>query len=64
GDLNDLLYISTRQVTPSVSQHIFDSSFRRLDDPLLIPPLLKRVRPDYRKGFILYDTISYNDFID
>ncbi|KAJ5200033.1 hypothetical protein N7491_009167, partial [Penicillium cf. griseofulvum] len=27
----------------SASQYIFDSSFRRLDNPLLIPPLLKRL---------------------
>ena len=64
GDLDDLIYILTRQVTLSASQYIFDSSFRRPDDPLPIPPLLKRVRPDRRKGFILYDTMLYNDFID
>ncbi|CRL31202.1 unnamed protein product [Penicillium camemberti] len=34
------------------------------DDPLLTPPLLKRVGPDRRKGFILYDIMSYNDFVD
>lgn len=64
GDLDDLSYISTGQVTPSASQHTIDSNFRRPDDPLLIPPLLKRVGPDRRKGFILYDTMSHNDFVD
>ncbi|KAG0152996.1 hypothetical protein PDIDSM_1955 [Penicillium digitatum] len=46
GDLDDLSYISTGQVTPSASQHTIDSNFRRPDDPLPIPPLLKRVGPD------------------
>lgn len=64
GDLVDLSYLSTGQITPSISQHTIDSSFRRPDDPLLLPSSLKRVGRDRRKGFVLYETMPHNDFVD
>lgn len=64
GDIDDLSYLLTQQITPSASQHTIDASFRQPDDPLPIPSSLTRVGPDRRKGFILYDKMSHNDFVD
>lgn len=63
GDIDDLPYLSTQQITPSASHHTIDSGFRRPDD-LLVPPSLIRVGPDRRNRFVLYDKMSHNEFVD
>lgn len=60
-DVNDLSYLSARQIAPPASPHTIGFSFQRPDDALLIPPSLIRAGSDCRKRFVLYDKMSHDD---
>lgn len=67
GEIDDLSYLSTQQVTPSASQHSIDpcdSSFLLPNDPPPIPSSFTRVGPHRRKAFILYDKMTHNEWVD
>ena len=66
GDLDNLSYLtlSIHPATLSTSQYTletFDPNFLRPNIPLKVPSYLKRVGPDKRKTFVLYEKMSYND---
>lgn len=43
---------------------VLDSDFTRLDPPLLIPNVLERVGPNRAKAYVLYSTMSKQEFIN
>ena len=73
GDIGNLSYLTplNRLGTPdpSISQQTFDLNsidpeFLRLVIPLAPPTSLIRVGPDRRKAYVLYDEMTYTEWVD
>jgi hypothetical protein len=73
GDIDNLPYLPPEDshllYTPEVlvSQQTtdsFDQEFIRPSAPPTIPSSLKRVGPDRRKGYVLYESMTHSDWVD
>lgn len=71
GDIDPFTYLAppNQLVTLALSSsqqifNAFDSEFLRLGIPLVALSSLTRVGPDRRKAFVLYDDMTYSDWVD